>query len=47
MPILANLGDYELSQIADALKSEDFAADSVIVKQVTAFPLLDSNTKRN
>jgi cAMP-dependent protein kinase regulator len=33
VPILANLGDYELSQIADALKSEDFAADSVIVKQ--------------
>ena len=45
--ILKDMTSYELSQIADALKSEDFAADSVIVKQVTAFPLLDSNTKRN
>jgi cAMP-dependent protein kinase regulator len=33
VPILANLGDYELSQIADALKSEEYESDQVIVKQ--------------
>jgi cAMP-dependent protein kinase regulator len=33
VPILANLGDYELSQIADALKTEEYESDQVIVKQ--------------
>jgi cAMP-dependent protein kinase regulator len=33
VPILANLGDYELSQIADALKTEEYESDSVVVKQ--------------
>lgn len=33
VPILSSLGDYELSQIADAAKEEAYAADAVIIKQ--------------
>jgi cAMP-dependent protein kinase regulator len=33
VPILANLGEYELSQIADALKTEEVESDTVIIKQ--------------
>lgn len=33
VPILSSLGDYELSQIADAVKTEEFPSESVIIKQ--------------
>jgi cAMP-dependent protein kinase regulator len=49
VPILSNLGEYELSQIADALKTEEVGPDTVIIKQgdsVDTFYILEEGAAK-